>query len=321
MTMTDPIADMLTRLRNANIGHARRRDACPPPSSRRRWPRVLQREGYITDFSVAARHHGPGQPPDDHAQVLPRAGAHDLRHPADLQARPAGVPQGRGDPPGAGRARAWPSCRPTRGSCPTARRASVGWAARSSATCGEEGTMSRIGKTPIPVPVGRDRRHRGPDRHREGPQGHARPRGARAHHRPPGATVSWSWSAPTTSARSRSLHGLTRTLVNNMVVGVSDGFRKELEIVGVGYRATAQGADRVELALGFSHPVRVRPRRASPSRCRRPTAGQRGRHRPASWSARWRPTSASLRKPEPYKGKGVRYAGERVIRKAGKTGK
>ena len=105
-----------------------------------------------------------------------------------------------------------------------------------------------------------------------------------------------------------------------MVVGVTDGFRKELEIVGVGYRATAQGPDQVELALGFSHPVASRRPRASPSRSPPPTRVSVvgiDKQLVGQVAADIR----ALRKPEPYKGKGVRYAGEHVIRKAGKTGK
>ena len=106
-----------------------------------------------------------------------------------------------------------------------------------------------------------------------------------------------------------------------MVVGVTEGFRKELDIVGVGYRAAAQGKDKLDLSLGFSHPVVVeapdghRVRRAPADRASRCTAST------SSSSARWPPNIRSLRKPEPYKGKGVRYVDERVRRKAGKAGK
>jgi large subunit ribosomal protein L6 len=125
---------------------------------------------------------------------------------------------------------------------------------------------------------------------------------------------------PNDERRSRAMHGLTRSLVNNMVVGVTAGFTKELEIVGVGYRATAQGDDRVELALGFSHPVRVQAPAGITFEV--PSANRLGvvgidRQLVGQVAADIR----ALRKPEPYKGKGVRYAGERVIRKAGKTGK
>ena len=127
-------------------------------------------------------------------------------------------------------------------------------------------------------------------------------------------------SRPTDGREHRSLHGLTRSLVSNMVVGVSDGFVKELEIVGVGYRAVAQTPDRLELALGFSHPVSVDAPAGitfevpSPTRI---TVRGADKELVGQVAANIR----KIRKPEPYKGKGVRYAGERVQRKAGKAGK
>ena len=119
---------------------------------------------------------------------------------------------------------------------------------------------------------------------------------------------------------NRALHGLSRSLLNNMVVGVSNGFRKDLEIVGVGYRAIARGPNTLELALGFSHPVVVNapdgiafevaaPTRISVTGIDKELVGQVAAN------------IRKIRKPEPYKGKGVRYAGERVLRKAGKAAK
>ena len=120
--------------------------------------------------------------------------------------------------------------------------------------------------------------------------------------------------------RERALHGLTRALVNNMVVGVTTGFAKELEIVGVGYRVTSHTPDRIELALGFSHSVAVDapaginfevpvPTRVIVKGVDKELVGQVAAN------------IRQIRKPEPYKGKGVRYAGEQVQRKAGKAGK
>jgi len=125
---------------------------------------------------------------------------------------------------------------------------------------------------------------------------------------------------PSDERLHRALHGLTRSLVNNMVVGVTEGFRKDLEIVGVGYRATAQGPSKLELALGFSHTISVdapdgitfevpAPTRISVQGIDKEVVGQ------VAADIR------RLRKPEPYKGKGVRYAGEVVRRKAGKAAK
>jgi large subunit ribosomal protein L6 len=124
---------------------------------------------------------------------------------------------------------------------------------------------------------------------------------------------------PSDEPRHRALHGLTRTLVNNMVVGVTDGFTRGLEISGVGYRAQLQG-QKLVLALGYSHPVEVEPPAGIEFRVETPT-------RLAVFGADKElvgQTAAyirSRRKPEPYKGKGIRYAGEQILRKAGKAGK
>ncbi len=120
--------------------------------------------------------------------------------------------------------------------------------------------------------------------------------------------------------RSRALHGLARSLVANMVTGVTAGFTKELEIVGVGYRAVPKGPEALELALGFSHPVNVTaPPGVTfevPSATRIVVKGI-DKEKVGQVAADIR----KIRKPEPYKGKGVRYAGERVLRKAGKAAK
>jgi large subunit ribosomal protein L6 len=125
---------------------------------------------------------------------------------------------------------------------------------------------------------------------------------------------------PDDERQNRALHGLVRSLVNNMVLGVHDEFVKELEIIGVGYRAAAQGSDKLELALGFSHPVHVQapagvtfevpaPNRIVVRGIDKEAVGQVAAN------------IRKIRKPEPYKGKGVRYLGEHVAKKAGKTGK
>ena len=125
---------------------------------------------------------------------------------------------------------------------------------------------------------------------------------------------------PDDERENRAQHGLTRSLVNNMVVGVTQGFTKELEIVGVGYRATAQGNNAIELALGFSHPVRVQAPDGIEFEVPQPTRiAVRGIDKEAVGQVA--ANIRKIRKPEPYKGKGVRYLGERVQRKAGKTGK
>jgi large subunit ribosomal protein L6 len=125
---------------------------------------------------------------------------------------------------------------------------------------------------------------------------------------------------PDDERQNRALHGLTRSLVYNMVTGVTAGFTKELEIVGVGYRATARGPASLELALGFSHPVVVEAPEGIAFEVPVPTrivVKGIDKEKVGQVAADIR----KLRKPEPYKGKGVRYTGERVVRKAGKAAK
>jgi large subunit ribosomal protein L6 len=179
--------------------------------------------------------------------------------------------------------------------------------------------MSRIGKAPIPVPSGVDVTIS---------DGHITvkgPKGALERDIPGTITVRQDGETlvverPDDERENRAMHGLVRSLVNNMVVGVTQGFTRELEIVGVGYRAIARGPAAIELALGFSHPVNVQapegitfevpaPNRIVVSGIDKESVGQ-----VAADIRAWR-------KPEPYKGKGVRYAGEYVQRKAGKAGR
>jgi large subunit ribosomal protein L6 len=125
---------------------------------------------------------------------------------------------------------------------------------------------------------------------------------------------------PDDQRQNRALHGLTRSLVANMVTGVTAGFSKDLEIVGVGYRAIARGPSSLELALGFSHPVTVEAPEGVIFEVPTPTrivVKGIDKEKVGQVAADIR----KLRKPEPYKGKGIRYAGERVIRKAGKAAK
>jgi large subunit ribosomal protein L6 len=125
---------------------------------------------------------------------------------------------------------------------------------------------------------------------------------------------------PDDERQNRALHGLTRSLIANMVTGVTAGYAKELEIVGVGYRATARGPSALELALGFSHPVVVDAPDGVTFEVPVPTrivVKGIDKEKVGQVAANIR----KLRKPEPYKGKGVRYAGERVLRKAGKAAK
>ena len=179
--------------------------------------------------------------------------------------------------------------------------------------------MSRIGKAPITVPGGVDVSIAGGSVTVKGPKG------TLSRTIPGAITVRQDEGTllverPDDARESRSLHGLTRTLVSNMVVGVTDGFSKELEIIGVGYRAEAQGPSTLRLALGFSHPVLVNAPEGvtfeTPSQTRVIVRGI-DKEVVGQVAANIR----GIRKPEPYKGKGVRYAGEKILRKAGKAGK
>jgi large subunit ribosomal protein L6 len=179
--------------------------------------------------------------------------------------------------------------------------------------------VSRIGRSPITVPSGVDVSVAERTVTVKGPKGTlSRDLPGAITVRQDGATL--LVERPDDERQNRSLHGLTRTLVSNMVVGVTDGFSKELEIVGVGYRAEAQGPGAIRLALGFSHPVHVQapdgitfevpvPTRIIVRGIDKESVGQVAAN------------IRSIRKPEPYKGKGVKYAGEKILRKAGKTGK
>ena len=179
--------------------------------------------------------------------------------------------------------------------------------------------MSRIGKAPITLPSGVDVQVVDRTITVKGPKG------ALSREIPGQIEITIEdgvlhCTRPNDERQQRAQHGLTRSLVNNMVIGVTDGFKKQLEIVGVGYRAEAQGPHALRLNLGFSHPVNVTapdgitfevpvPTQVIVSGIDKEVVGQVAAN------------IRSIRKPEPYKGKGVRYAGERILRKAGKAGK
>ncbi|HSK61361.1 MAG TPA: 50S ribosomal protein L6 [Actinomycetospora sp.] len=178
--------------------------------------------------------------------------------------------------------------------------------------------MSRIGKAPITVPSGVDVTVDGRHVTVKGPKG------TLSHEVDEPITVSLddgvlSVQRPDDERESRALHGLSRSLLNNLVQGVSQGYERKLEIHGVGYRVQLRGSD-LEFALGFSHPVKITPPEGITFAVESPTrfsvqgidkqlVGQ------VAANIRW------LRRPDPYKGKGVRYAGEQIRRKVGKTGK
>jgi len=178
--------------------------------------------------------------------------------------------------------------------------------------------MSRIGKSPIPVPAGVEVNISGSDVTVKGPKGQL------------SLTVTDPITVALTDGQvvvtrpdderlSRSLHGLTRTLIANQIIGVTEGYTKALEIVGTGFRVAAKGSD-LEFALGYSHPITVKPPQgisfAVEGNTKIVVSGI-DKQAVGEVAANIR----KLRKPEPYKGKGVRYAGEVVRRKAGKSGK
>jgi large subunit ribosomal protein L6 len=178
--------------------------------------------------------------------------------------------------------------------------------------------MSRIGRLPITVPAGVDITLDGRVMTVKGPKGTlTRQLPPRMEFEREGDVL--TVVRPTETKMDKSLHGLTRTLVNNMVVGVTTGYRKGLEIVGVGYRAQKAG-DKLVLALGYSHPIEIDPPEGISFELETPlklAVVGIDKELVGQMAAKVRAT----RKPEPYKGKGVRYAGEKVRRKAGKAGK
>jgi large subunit ribosomal protein L6 len=179
--------------------------------------------------------------------------------------------------------------------------------------------MSRIGRKPVTIPSGVDVVINGQDIAVKGPKGQLSLTIAEPITIAKGEDGSVEVIRPNDERRSRSLHGLTRTLINNLVIGVTQGYEKKMEIYGVGYRVALKGKD-LEFALGYSHPVPITapdgitfavesPTKFSVSGIDKQQVGQ---------------ISAvihGLRRPDPYKGKGIRYAGEVVRRKVGKTGK
>jgi large subunit ribosomal protein L6 len=179
--------------------------------------------------------------------------------------------------------------------------------------------MSRIGNAPVAVPSGVEVTVADGNITVKGPKG------TLSREIPGGIEVTQddgelNFVRPNDERKNKALHGLTRSLVNNMVIGVTDGFKKQLDIVGVGYRAEAQGPNALRLNLGFSHPVNVAAPEGITFEVPVPTqivVNGIDKEVVGQVAANIR----GIRKPEPYKGKGVRYSGERILRKAGKAGK
>jgi large subunit ribosomal protein L6 len=183
--------------------------------------------------------------------------------------------------------------------------------------------MSRIGKLPVPVPSGVNVALDGPVVTVKGPKGtltHTVAAPIVVERNDEGGTAVLDVKRPDDERISKSLHGLTRTLINNMVVGVTEGYEKKLEIVGVGYRVLSKGPTQLEFQLGYSHSIIFDAPEGITFTVDGPTKlGVVGidKQQVGEVAANIR----KLRKPEPYKGKGVRYAGEHVRRKVGKAGK
>jgi large subunit ribosomal protein L6 len=179
--------------------------------------------------------------------------------------------------------------------------------------------MSRIGRLPITVPSGVDVSLDGRDVTVKGPKGTLTHTVAEPIEITRAEDGTLQVTRPDDERQNRALHGLSRTLVANMVIGVTDGYTKVLEIVGTGYRVAAKGSD-LEFSLGFSNPVLVRAPEGISFAVESPTrfsVSGTDKQKVGEVAANIR----KLRKPDPYKGKGVRYQGEHIRRKAGKAGK
>jgi large subunit ribosomal protein L6 len=179
--------------------------------------------------------------------------------------------------------------------------------------------MSRIGRLPIPVPSGVDVSIDGRNVTVKGPKGTLSHSVAEPIEIAKAEDGTLAVTRPDDERANRALHGLSRTLVNNMVIGVTDGYVKTLEIVGTGYRVVAKGSD-LEFALGFSHSVLIKAPDGITFNVEAPTrftVSGVDKQKVGETAAKIR----KLRKPDPYKGKGVRYQGEQIRRKAGKAGK
>ncbi|WP_039795552.1 50S ribosomal protein L6 [Nocardia araoensis] len=179
--------------------------------------------------------------------------------------------------------------------------------------------MSRIGKKPIAIPAGVDITIDGQDIAVKGPKGTLSLTVAEPITVAKGEDGQLEVARPDDERRSRALHGLTRTLVSNMIVGVTQGYEKKMEIFGVGYRVALKGQN-LEFALGYSHPVPIEAPEGITFAVESPTkfsVSGIDKQKVGQISA----VIHGLRKPDPYKGKGIRYAGEVVRRKVGKTGK
>ena len=307
MALTDPLGDMLTRIRN---GQQARKDSVLTPASklRARVLEVLEREGYIRGHSDEAlgKHAGirielkyfEGEPAIKHLQRVSKPGRRVYSGSQDL-------PRGARwawhhhcvDP-----ARCALGCRGARAKC--RRRSSRGGV-----------LMSRIGKRPVPIPAGVTANLEGDTLSMKGPKGTL----TMDRHEEVAVAIEDGGVRVTPAnqtKRARSAWGMQRTLVQNLVTGVTDGFSKTLEITGVGYRAASQGKT-LKLQLGYSHdvdfaiPEGIEIKTPDATTVEISGIDKQKVGQVAAEIRRWR-------KPEPYKGKGIKYRGEYVFRKEGK---
>lgn len=199
------------------------------------------------------------------------------------------------------------------------RHGNVEWAAKFCATSGKEGNMSRIGKTPIEIKSGVEVVVTADSVEIKGPKGtlaQSIPESIEVQKEDETIIV----KRDNDLRETKALHGLVRSLLNNMVQGVTEGYQKQLELVGVGYRAQSKGSNALELQLGFSHPVKY----SAPDGITLEVPSQTEINISGIDKQVVGQVAADIRalkKPEPYKGKGIRYVGEHIIRKAGKTAK
>ena len=313
MSMTDPIADFLTRIRNG-IMAAHETVDMPSSNLKKEIARILREQGYIESFET---HEGaPGAAGErlvvnlkyTDARVSVISGIKRVSRPGQRTLR-----RRQAHPQGAGRHghrdHVHVPGRDDRPRCPQ------GGRRRRGRRAGLVGAMSRIGRKPIPVPASVTVTIEPEVVRVAGPRGDLEERKARDIEvaQEDGQLLV---TRPTDRAEHRALHGLTRSLIANMVEGVTTGFTKTLEIQGVGYRAQLKGRD-LELALGYSHPVPIKAPEGIEFEVPQPTriiVKGSSKQQVGEIAAMIR----KQRPPEPYKGKGIRYEGEYVARKVGK---
>jgi large subunit ribosomal protein L6 len=302
MSMTDPISDLLTRIRNA---HLAKHDRLDVPVSRLKLEvcRILKEEGFIRNYRevettgpsgsvrIFLRYSPQGEPAINHVARISKPGRRIYRRAGEIQPVRNGLGVGI---------------------------VSTSQGLLTDTQARERKKMSRIGKMPIPVPSGTRIEIQDGQFVAEGPKGKvAQPLFDNFPVKVDGNVI--TIERPGDTGPERAKHGLLRALLNNAVQGVSSGFTKQLDIVGVGYRAEVKGP-QVQFALGYSHPVMFDIPEgitiAIDAKANRVTVSGADRQKVGQVAAEIR----RLRKPDPYKGKGIKYTNEILRRKVGKAG-